>query len=219
MSASVTPVVLAGSLLPDTRHVCAFFRSDDEEYDVLLPFIRDGFACGDRAVHVLSPGAREEHVRRLAAVGLDPEAAEARGQLEVRSTTDTYLRDGRFDQRRMLDLFERLAGGDAERGFARSRILCRMDWASRGRTLVDDVIEFESRVNQVWRRHDDVVICAYRLGQLSGDAVMDVMRTHPMTIIGGVLQRNPFYIPPERFVRDLRERRRGARRTGRPPVA
>jgi hypothetical protein len=118
----------------------------------------------------------------------------------------------------MLELFERLAGGDAARGFARSRILCRMDWAASGRVLIDDVIEFESRVNHVWRRHDDVVICAYRLGQLSGDAVLDVMRTHPMIIVGGILQRNPYFVPPEHFVRDLRARRRGARPTVRPPA-
>ena len=26
--------------------------------------------------------------------------------------------------------------------------------------------------------------------------VVDIMRTHPMIIIGGVLQENPFYVPP-----------------------
>ena len=35
---------------------------------------------------------------------------------------------------------------------------------------------------------------------------MDIMRTHPMVIIGGVLQRNPFFVPPDEFLRELRER-------------
>ena len=71
-----------------------------------------------------------------------------------------------------------------------SRIVCRMDWASGNQSRIDDVIEFESRVNEVWRRYDDAVICTYHLGQLSGDAVIDIMRTHPMVIflIGGHLQ-------------------------------
>ena len=34
---------LAGSQLGEVRHVCAFFNSDEEEYRVLLPFIKDGF--------------------------------------------------------------------------------------------------------------------------------------------------------------------------------
>jgi hypothetical protein len=62
-------------------------------------------------------------------------------------------------------------------------------------------------VNDVWRRHDDAVICTYHLGKFSGDTVVDIMRTHPMVIIGGILQRNPFFVPPEVFLPELRERR------------
>ena len=87
-----------------------------------------------------------------------------------------------------------------------------MDWAADGRSHVDDLVEFESRVNDVWRRHDDAVICVYDLAKFGGDTVIDIMRTHPMIIIGGILQHNPFFVPPEEFLRELRERRAGGRR-------
>jgi hypothetical protein len=29
---------------------------------------------------------------------------------------------------------------------------------------------------------------------------------HPAVIIGGIYQENPFYVPPEEFLRELRER-------------
>lgn len=32
------------------------------------------------------------------------------------------------------------------------------------------------------------------------------MRTHPMIIIGGILQENPFFVPPDEFLRELRSR-------------
>jgi hypothetical protein len=32
------------------------------------------------------------------------------------------------------------------------------------------------------------------------------MRTHPMIIIGGILQQNPFFVPPEEFLREIRGR-------------
>jgi len=35
---------------------------------------------------------------------------------------------------------------------------------------------------------------------------MDIMRTHPMVIIGGILQENPFFVPPADMLRELRER-------------
>jgi hypothetical protein len=33
------------------------------------------------------------------------------------------------------------------------------------------------------------------------------MRTHPMLIIGGTLYENPFFVPPEAFLQELRTRR------------
>jgi hypothetical protein len=207
---------LAGSTLGDTRHVCAFFNSEEEEYRVLLPFIKDGFTCGHKALHVIDPRQREAHLTRLAEAGVETTAALRDGQLELLSTTDTYLRDDRFDTDRMVHVFTALASGNAPHGFPLSRMICRMDWAAASRELVDHVIEFESRVNALWRQHDDVVICTYQLGRFSGDVIVDVMRTHPVVIIGGVLQRNPFYVPPDQFLPDFRERR--ARRTPRAEV-
>src|SRR5207244_1002515 len=46
-------VRLAGSVLDRKRHVCAFFHNKEEEYRVLLPFIKEGFEQGDRAFHII----------------------------------------------------------------------------------------------------------------------------------------------------------------------
>ena len=208
MKTLAAPIPFAGSQLSEARHVCAFFNSGDEEYRVLLPFIKDGFECGDKAVHIVNPDRRRDHLQRLAAVGIDTTAAQQSGQFELR-TNEEYLRDGRFDQDRMLDAFEQLASGNAKGGFPLSRIVCHMDWAAEGRAYVDNLVEFESRVNDVWRRHDDVVICVYDLAKFGGDTVVDIMRTHPVIVIGGILQQNPFFVPPEKFLRELRERRAG----------
>jgi hypothetical protein len=36
---------------------------------------------------------------------------------------------------------------------------------------------------------------------------MDALRTHPVVLIGGLLQENPFFVPPEEFLLEVRERR------------
>ena len=88
-----------------------------------------------------------------------------------------------------------------------------MDWAAEDRSRVENVIEFESLVNEVWRRHDDVVVCTYRLDKFGGDAVIDIMRTHPMVIVGGILQKNAFFVPPAEFLREFRQRQAGRSRS------
>ncbi len=208
MKKAVPPISLAGSQLNQVRHVCAFFTSEEEEYRVLMPFMKHGFECGDKAIHIVNPGKQHEHLQRLSEAGVDTAAVQKSGQLELQSNTDAYLRDGHFDKERMLAAFSRMASSDNTASqFPLSRIVCRMDWVSHDRSRVDDVIEFESRVNDIWSQSDDAVICTYHLSQFSGDAMIDIMRTHPMVIIGGSLQQNPFFTPPVEFLREYGERR------------
>lgn len=206
MKDPAAPIPFAGSVLGGTRHICAFFHSDEEEYRVLLPFIKDGFECGDKAVHIVNPDQRDDHLRRLAAAGIDPAAAQRTGQLDLLTNNEAYLRDGHFDQDRMIKAFEEIACGNVQREFSVNRIICRMDWAADG-SRVDDVVEFESRVNDVWARSHDAVICTYHLAKFGGDTVIDILRTHPMVIIGGILQQNPFFVRPVDFLRERRQRR------------
>ena len=58
---------------------------------------------------------------------------------------------------------------------------------------------------------DDPVICTYDLSKFGASVVMDIMRTHPVVIIGEVLQENPFFVPPDQFLLEIRERRGSAR--------
>jgi hypothetical protein len=92
-----------------------------------------------------------------------------------------------------------------------------MDWAAEGRSYVDDLVEFESRVNDVWRRHDDAVICTYHLSKFGGDTVIDIMRTHPMIIIGGIPSAESVFCAAGGVPAELRARR--ARRTVSPSAA
>lgn len=217
MTNVASPISVAGSPLPPPRHVCAFFNNDEEHYRVLGPFIREGFDCGDKIVHVIDPERRTPHVERLLAAGIDVISAQRTGQLELRSNTDTYLRDGRFDQDRMLAAFEQMVTKNEAGPFPRSRIVCQMEWAADHRAYIDDVIEFESRVSDVWRRHQSAVICTYDVTRFGGGAVIDIIRTHPLVIMGGILQENPFHVPAEQFLREMRERR-GLRTLAAPPA-
>ena len=72
------------------------------------------------------------------------------------------------------------------------------------------MLEYEARANAIWVRQEgpvNPVICTYDLTKFGGELVVDIMRTHPLVIIGGILQKNPFFVSPDEFLRELRERR------------
>jgi MEDS: MEthanogen/methylotroph, DcmR Sensory domain len=170
-----------------------------------------GFERGDKAVHLVDPELREDHLRWLAEAGIDVEQAMGTGQLDLRRWQDAQLRGGRFDQDAMLALLEETFQSGAAAGYPLTRLIGQMEWALADKPGVDDLLEFETRVNYLMAKYDDPAICTYDLSKFSASSVMDIMRTHPVVIIGEVLQENPFFVPPDEFLLEIRERRRSAR--------
>ena len=147
---------------------------------------------------------------------MDLERTLASGQLEVVPWQEAYLREDHFGMDAMLELIEEVLQGGATEGYPLTRLVAHMEWALTAAPGVDDLLEYETRLNYVLPKYDDPVICTYDLSRFNAGVAMDVMRTHPAVIIGGVLQENPFYVPPDQLLLEIRERR--SPRTG-PPTA
>jgi hypothetical protein len=229
MAASDRPIFFAGSTLGAHRHVCAFFSSAEEEYETLLPFVRDGLERGERAYHVYPSNDRDEHLEQLRNADVDVTEAQRNRQLEVATVEETYLRDGRFDKDEMLTLIQETLKSGAGLGFPLTRMIAHAESVLEDWTRVNDWIEFEARLNEILPYYDDPVICAYDANLLSAAIAVDILRTHPVAIIGGVLCENPFFVrpaeflterlgrnvtlpkaffvTPERFIKELRQRR------------
>jgi MEDS: MEthanogen/methylotroph, DcmR Sensory domain len=204
-------VKFAGGVLGRQRHICAFFNNIDEEHRVLRSFIKDGFEHGEKAFHIVDPELREQHLKRLAEAGINVQQALNAGQLEVRRWQDAYLREDRFDQDAMLTLIEEVLQSGAAAGYPLTRLLAHMEWALLDKPGVNDLVEYETRLNYVLPKYDDPVVCTYDLSKFGSNVAMDIMRTHPVVIIGGVVQENPFFVPPDQFLLEMRERRSGGR--------
>jgi hypothetical protein len=207
MKPSTRKVNLAGREIGCSCHACAFFHNDEQFYKVLLPFIREGFAVGDRAVHIVDAAKRDSHMQTLAAAGIDAERGQGTKQLEVRKWEEAYLRDGHFDQDAMLALIQEVLEDGRRQKFPMTRLVANMEWALEDRPGVRDIVAYESRLNYILPQYEDTVVCTYDLGRFSASTVMDILRTHPMVIVGEVMQENPFYTPPELLLPELESRR------------
>lgn len=194
-----------GANLGDKRHICAFFTDTEEQYRVLRPFIKEGLDRGDRAFHLVDPERRDEHLRRLAEAEIDVQAAIDTGQLQVQVWNP--LEGRRFDPDSWLESFQRALESGPRAGYQHTRFLGHMEWAHRDAADDEDWFEFEARLNEVLAKHDDAVICAYELATIDAGVVIDALRTHRAVILGGLLQENPFFAPPDQFVREIQERR------------
>jgi hypothetical protein len=206
MTERTRTVQLAGSRVQCSCHACAFFHTRDEEYQVLEPFVKDGLDTGDKSFQIVEKGHLEERLARLKESGVDIEAAERNGRLEFRLWEDAYLNGGRFDQYAMLALIEETLRAGKQQGFGLTRLWANMEWALQDLPGVHDIVEYETRLNHILPNYNDVVVCCYDLTKFSAAVVMDILRTHPQVIIGGILRENPYYVPPDDFLREVRGR-------------
>ena len=199
---------LAGFNLGKYRHVCAFFHTQDQEDKVLVPFLKEGIERGEKAFCVLGPEIRKHLLQRLRRTGIEVTLAEKRGLLEITQWDRTVVQNGRFDQETVLALIQTVLSQGKTRGFQLTRFVGGMEWALEYGVGINELVEFEARVNHISPRFQDPLICVYNLAKcnINAGAVLDILRTHPLTIIGDVVAENPFFVPPEVFLQELSER-------------
>src|SRR5260370_357462 len=114
----------------------------------------------------------------------------------------------------MLALIEEGLKSADTAGYPLTRLVAHMEWALLDKPGVDNLVEYETRLNYVLPKYDDPVVCTYDLSKFGANVTMDILRTHPVVIIGGGLQEKPFFVPPNQFLLEMKERRSGPKSSG-----
>jgi hypothetical protein len=71
-----------------------------------------------------------------------------------------------------------------------------MDWAAGDVPGCELLLPYEARINGLFELAPRmVIICIYDLRKFSGSMIMGVLRTHPFSIIRGIIVENPYYDP------------------------
>jgi chemotaxis family two-component system sensor kinase Cph1 len=186
-------------------HACALFRGEAEERAAFIRLSADCVGCGEQCIQFVDGKLQSERVRALGAAGVDVPGLMATGQLDVRTWDATYLRQGRFDPEAQLALIDALVG-PLRQPRSRAQLWADMDWCLSGAPGCDRLIEYESRLNAVIDSESALVVCAYDVRLHDARTVLDLLHTHPLVLVEGVLRANPLYVPPGEFLGELHAR-------------
>lgn len=200
-------VQLCGEVLPHPGHVCAFFDSRDQKYDILVPFLNDAIAVGDDVINIVDECDRAAHLDTLSDGGIPVHAAIETGKLKVLTSEQTYLQEGADVLPRLLDfLRETLDRAQEEKHCVRT--WGEMNWVERDAVPIEDVLEYEARVNEFLPDFECTLLCVYDLARIPTALLTDILATHPSAIINGQLRKNSYYVEPHEYLDMLRDRRR-----------
>ncbi|MDF2451341.1 MAG: hypothetical protein K0S26_845 [Bacteroidota bacterium] len=210
------PVTLCGESVSGVKHICAFFDSKEEQYQILLPYYKEGLDNKEEVITILESKSHGEHFKQLSNAGIPVENVLKSGQLKVLASEDTYLKGGAFAAERMFNMLEE-ALLDAKNGRYNTVRTCGdMDWALKNLPGTDELMEYESRINLLTPKHECTLLCAYDINKISGKAVADILATHSHVIMNGKIHKNPHFVQPFEFLQQLLRRPKrllGARAT------
>ncbi len=182
--------------LHDHDHVCGFYYTHEERDAMLLPYLQAALDAGRKCVAVVDSVQPEDVIAQLDG-GKDAVAA---GQFEIHNADATYLSTGAFDPETTIDFWEHRAKFLAEEGdFDFISLTGELSWLDRSDTPREDIVRYESWADDFVMRYPMTILCLYDLRRLGSSVMMDLLRTHPKLLLGGLLLENPHHISSQEF--------------------
>jgi hypothetical protein len=182
-------------------HACGLYETAEERDAIIMGYLHQGDIDGDLQLYCPSERSPEdfveEYARRFPAGAghlHDP------GRFQVLSARALYYPDGSFSPWAMDEGLNAFFAESQQDGPRNIRATAEMYWALEAIPGVERLMAYESRLNYFIPGKPWVSICLYNVNKVSGATVMDVLRTHPFTVSGGVLLENPYYMDPDRWL-------------------
>ncbi len=178
------------------EHLCLIYDDPSGKLAAVAAYVRAGLQRGERCVYIADDRTCEQVVDALVAEGVDVAAERARGAFSLLTKRETYLRSGTFDPQAMIALLREATDEAIAAGFCGLRATGEMTWALGVEPGCDRLIEYEALLNDFFPGSRALGLCQYNLRRFPPATIRDVLRTHPMVVVGDwVCSDNPYYEP------------------------
>lgn len=182
------------------EHLGFFYETEEEHRAVLTSFLRRGLENREKVFYIVDIRSVRTILDYLRADGLEVERYQNCGQLVVVNSSDVYLREDEFDPSKMLHLLRSQTQLALDQGFKGFRSTSEMTWVLRGYPGSEDLLGYETSLNDLIADSSCLFVCQYDLRHFTSALLIHVLATHPAAIVGGIVHRNNHYMPPPEFL-------------------
>jgi len=178
-------------------HACMMYDGRDAEVEMAAAYVRAGLERRELCVCIVDDG-RELILEALASDGVDAEAALREGRLvffEKKLAREMTTVD-------MVGKIEEWTEGARRAGHSGCRVSGEMTWALEGEHGLTQLAEFEAKLglNQVYERHACIGLCQFDIRRFTPESLREMIVLHPFVVVGDRVCRNPYFVPPERYL-------------------
>jgi len=168
--------------VPWGTHFCQFYQTKEDLSDIPVPYFKAGLENNEFCVWVTSELLNVKEAKealRKSVPNLDNYLE--KGQIEIISYADWYIKDGIFDSQRALNgLIERVNKSLAS-GYNGLRLIESIYWLEKESR--NDFINYEKRMDSVIGKYPIIALCTYSQDMCSAIDIMDIVANHQFSLI------------------------------------
>ncbi|AQA03173.1 hypothetical protein BVC93_12920 [Mycobacterium sp. MS1601] len=180
-------------------HICGLYINQIQRDQIMLPFLEAGLAAGDKCICVVD-GTDPNDVVTALSTHLDIATSVADKQLEVIRAPDMYLRSGGFSADEVISSWK-AAMSDVMYDGRYDVVRAVEAWSSRDVVPdMDELMLLEAEMNRFLPLFPQVVVCLYDIDRFGSAIIVNLLKTHPRMLIGGMLVENPYYMSPDELL-------------------
>lgn len=175
------------------EHICAFYETKAEQFQVIIPFLGGGLLKRERCLYVADENTAAEIKAGLLMRGLNVGRYLRSGQLRVLARRPSYLGLPRFDRQEVISWAVSALRQALGEGYSGLRVAVEASWILRDLSSIEDFLWCEAMSNAVFKGLPLKALCQYNAKRFMGDVVLKVLKTHPRVLLGLDLYESQFY--------------------------
>jgi hypothetical protein len=169
---------------------------------VTAKLLEIGLTTQEKCLFAGSEASVQELADTMRKAGVDVEAMVQTGQMVFISDRDSLLVGKRFDSYHLLSTHQTFIAQALREGWKAVRISMDLTWLTADIATPEQILKYEAASDAVFTFQNAPIIALmhYDYSKLPGLLVVELLKLHPIAVVGKFIKRNPYYLNSEQYL-------------------
>ncbi len=188
--------------IPPGSHILQLYNKVNEICGVTARLLEAGLSAQEKCLFAGAPATVREMEEALTKSGVDVAAAVQSGQLVFVSDRDSLLVGKRFDPYHLLSTHQTFIAQALRENWKAVRVSMDMTWLTNEIATPEQILKYEAASDAVFTFQNAPIIALmhYDYSTLPGALVVEMLKLHPIAVVGKFIKRNPYYLNSEQYL-------------------
>ena len=189
--------------IPPGSHICQLYSKVTEIPGVTARLMRVGLSLSEKCLFAAAPAQVKELREELQKLHIDVDGLLESGQLVLYEERASFLTGGiRFDPYALLSSHQTFIAQALREGWQAVRISIDMTWLAKDIASPEQILKYEAASDAVFTFQNAPIIALmhYDHGKLLPTLVVEMLKLHPISVVGKYIKRNPYYLNSEQYM-------------------